>query len=87
MICMWKQISKRKDTGVATERVINNRYFIELLIRATTTKRYICPTASDSVDGLYSEIVIEDERCVRTFTYLTGWAERPTIVDDEIYRD
>ena len=85
---MWKQISTRKDSGVTTERVINNRYFIELMARAINTKRDISPTSSYSPDGLHSEIVIEDERCVRTFTYMEGLPERPTIVDDdEVYHE
>lgn len=84
---MWKQRTENKVTGYKNERVINNRYFTELLLRAVSTERDIISITSGSDDGLSNKVIIEDAKCIRYFEYLKGLPERPTIVDDRTYHE
>lgn len=84
---MWKQTTLIKKTYKQTERIINNRYFTELLIRAAMTGRTIQHVSSSPDDGLSNEILIEDESAIITFKYLKGWAERPTTISGIEYHE
>lgn len=84
---MWKQTTFSKSGDETTERVINNRYFADLLIRAARNGGEIIPGGSERNDDLYTEVTIVNEKSIRQFKYLHGWAERPTVIEGVEYHE
>lgn len=84
---MWKRTTTEIATGETTEQLVNNRYFIDLLLSAVKDGKGVRSICEQARDGLNDKVIIKDEEQMSTFEYLSDWSERPTVIEGEEYHE